>query len=134
MIRLIEDRTVGTFNAVGPSWAMGMHAFVHGAHTAFSSPASFVMVPDYEFLREHRVGFVVPWIMPVGNNAGSALVNNQLATDNGLTLTPLAQSVRDIYEWWHSDAVTEDRRDRMVSGQRSLIAREASIIAAWKAL
>ena len=134
MIRLIENWTIGTYNAVGQSSTTGLHAFVHGAHAAFSSPASFVMVPDYDFLREHRVGFVVPWIMPVGNNAGSALVNNRLAIDNGLTFTPLAQSVRDIYEWWHSDAVTDERRDNMVSGERSLIAREAAIIAAWKAL
>jgi len=61
-------------------------------------------------------------------------VDNRLAIENGLTFTPLAQSVRDVYEWWHSDAVTEERRENMVSGQRSLIAREAAIIAAWKAL
>jgi hypothetical protein len=30
--------------------------------------------------------------------------------------------------------VAEDRRVNMVSGQRSLMAREAAIIAAWKAL
>ena len=134
MIRLIEDRVVGTFNVVGPSSATGMHAFVHGAHAAFSSPASFVMIPDYDFLTQHRVGFAIPWIMPIGNNAGSALASTRLAVQNGLTFTPLAESVRDIHEWWHSAAVAEDRRVNMVSGQRSLMAREAAIIAAWKAL
>ena len=134
MIRLIEDRVVGTFNVVGPSSATGMHAFVHGAHAAFSSPASFVMIPDYDFLTQHRVGFAIPWIMPIGNNAGSALASTRLPVQNGLTFTPLAESVRDIHEWWHSAAVAEDRRVNMVSGQRSLMAREAAIIAAWKAL
>ncbi len=133
MIRLIENRTAGTFNAVGPASATGMHEFVYGAHAAFSSAASFVMVPDYEFLSEHRVGFVIPWIMPVNNNEGSALVSNRMGVEAGLTYTPLAESVRDIYEWWHSSAVTEERRTNMVSGQRSLMAREAEIIAAWKA-
>ena len=133
MIRLIENRTAGTFNAVGPASATGMHEFVYGAHAAFSSAASFVMIPDYEFLSEHRVGFAIPWIMPVGNNEASALVSNRMGVEAGLTYTPLAESVRDIYEWWHSSAVTEERRTNMVSGQRSLMAREAEIIAAWKA-
>jgi len=133
MIRLIESRTVGTFNAVGPASATGMHAFVYGAHAAFSSAASFVMIPDYEFLQEHGVGYSIPWIRPTGDNFGSARVNNQLGIANGLTFRPLADSVRDIHEWWHSDAVPQERRDRMESGPRSLMAREAAIIAAWRA-
>ena len=63
-------------------------------------------------------------------NAG---VNNQRGIANGLTFTPLADSVRDIYEWWFSDVVSEERRARMESGSRSLMAREAAIIAAWRA-
>jgi len=133
MIRLIESRNIGTFNAVGPASATGMHAFVYGAHAAFSSAASFVMIPDYEFLQEHGVGYAIPWIRPTGDNYGSARVNNQRAIANGLTFTPLADSVRDIHEWWLSDAVTQERRDRMESGRRSLMAREAEIIAAWRA-
>ena len=133
MIRLIESSNIGTFNAVGPASATGMHAFVYGAHAAFSSAASFVMIPDYEFLQEHGVGHSIPWIRPTGDNFGSARVNNQLAIANGLTFRPLADSVRDIHEWWYSDAVARERRERMESGPRSLMAREAAIIAAWKA-
>ena len=132
MIRLIESRTTGTFNAVGPASPTGMHAFVYGAHAAFSSAVSFVMIPDYEFLTKHKVPYAIPWIMPTGDNAGSALVSNQLGIANGLTFTPLAESVRDIYEWWQSDAVPEERRIKMVSGEGSLMAREEEIIAAWK--
>ncbi len=133
MIRLIENRTTGTFNAVGPPSKTGMHGFVYGAHAAFNSAVSFVRIPDYDFLKEHDVTVVVPWIMPVGNDAGSARVNFERALAHGLTHRPLAESMRDIYEWWHSDAITEERRVNMVSGEKSLMAREASIIAAWKA-
>ena len=31
MIRLLENRTTGTFNAVGPASATGMHAFIYVA-------------------------------------------------------------------------------------------------------
>lgn len=133
MIRLIEHKTVGTFNAVGPSSPTGMHAFVYGAHAAFNSPASFVMIDDYDFLNEQKVPYAIPWIMPTGDNFGSALVNNQLGIAKGLTFTPLAESVRDIYEWWHADAVPEERRQKMMTGPDSLLAREKDIIEAWNA-
>jgi 2'-hydroxyisoflavone reductase len=133
MIRLLENWNMGTFNAVGPASATGMHAFVYGAHAAFNSAASFVMIPDYEFLQELGVGYSIPWIRPTGDNFGSARVNNQHGVANGLTFRPLAESAKDIHEWWFSDAVPQERRDRMESGPRSLMAREAGIIAAWKA-
>jgi len=133
MIRLVENRTAGAFNAVGPASAKGMHEFVFGAHAAFSSPASWVMIPDYEFLEEHRVLWAIPWIMPVGENFGSARVNIEHGVANGLTFRPLAESCRDILEWWYSDAVSEERRQNMVAGERSLMTREAGIIEAWKA-
>lgn len=131
-IRLIEGRAAGTYNAVGPASPTGMRAFVHGAHAAFSSPASFVQVDDYAFLRARRLTVSVPWIMPTGDNWGSARVSNVHAMASGLTLTPLADSVRDTWEWWSSDAVTDERRARL-TGDGSLMAREASILAAWAA-
>ena len=133
MIRLIENRTAGTFNAAGPASPMGVHQFVYGVHAATSSPVTWVMVPDYDFLREHGVEAVIPWIMPVGDNVGSARINIQRAVGNGLTFRPLATTVMDVLEWWHSDAVTDDRRRDFVAGPRSLMAREADILSAWKA-
>ena len=132
MIRLIENRKAGTYNAVGPASPTGMQRFIHGAHAAFSSPASFVMIDDYEFLKEHDVYYIVPWIMPEPNTVGSALVNNQHAIANGLSFTPLAQSVRDIYEWWYSDAVSEERRQKLEAGADSTMAKEKMILRVWK--
>jgi 2'-hydroxyisoflavone reductase len=110
-----------------------MQRFVHGAHAAFDSRADFVTVDDYDFLRERRVFAVVPWIMPVDENLGSARVDNSKGIASGLTFRPLADSMRDTHAWWYSDGVTEERRQRLVSGERSLIAREAAILQAWKA-
>lgn len=133
MIRLAENRKAGTFNAVGPASATGMHAFVYGVHASFNSEASFVKIPDYKFLTKHNILDPVPWIMPVGDNVGSALVNNKFAVANGLTFRPLADSVRDIYNWWHSDAVSEESRKKLLSGPDTLMMREKAIIAKWKA-
>jgi 2'-hydroxyisoflavone reductase len=132
MIRLIEERRAGAFNAVGPASRSSILRFVHGAHAAFASPVEFVVVDDYEFLRRHQVTFAVPWIMPVDENYGIARVSNARAIANGLTFRPLAASIGDIYAWWHSENVPEERRTQLVSGERSLMAREPSILADWR--
>jgi len=133
MIRLIEEGASGTFNAAGPASMTGMHQFVHGVHAAFSTPVTFVPIDDYEFLTEHGVLDAIPWIMPVGDNYGSARVNNERAIQRGLTFTPLADSMRALHEWWLTDAVSEQRRQRLTAGDTALMAREPAILAAWRA-
>ncbi len=129
-LHLLENGTHGTFNLAGPERRMGMHAFVHGVHAAFSSPVDWVYANDMEFLMEQEVMYSIPWIMPWGNNWGSPRVDNTKALEAGLTFRPLAESCRDLYEWWTtSDSISEERRERMAGG---LMAREAEIIAAWK--
>ncbi len=59
--------------------------------------------------------------------------DNRKAIAAGLTFRPLAESMHDTHVWWHGDGVTEERRQRLVSGEHALMAREASILAAWKA-
>lgn len=133
MVRLVEERNVGAFNVAGPASPMGMHAFVYGVHAAFSNPATFVSIPDYDFLLEHGITEVTPWVLPVGDNYGTSRASVDKAVASGLAFTPLADTVRDTYEWWNSGVVSEERRERMVSGEDSLMAREAEIIAAWRA-
>lgn len=128
-IRLLEEGAAGTFNVAGPASPMGMHAFVHGVHAAFSAPVEWVYVDDQQFLLEQDIRYAVPWIMPWGNNWGSARVSNARALEAGLTFRPLAESVRDVHDWWMSDAVTPERRDRMAGG---LMAREQEVIEAWR--
>ena len=134
MVRLAENRTAGTFNVVGPASPLGMHPFVYGVHAAVSSAVSWIHIPDYDFLKQHKVQYVIPWIMPVDDYSGSARISNARAVANGLTYRPLAQSSVDVLEWWHSDAVTDERRQKAWSEPPALTPdHEKEIIAAWRA-
>jgi 2'-hydroxyisoflavone reductase len=133
MIRMIEERASGTFSAAGPASPTGVHQFVHGVHAAFSTAVTFVPIDDYGFLAQQRVLDAIPWIMPVGDNYGSARVNNERAVARGLTFTPLADSMRDLYDWWLTEAVSPERRARLTTAETSLMAREPSILTAWRA-
>ena len=131
MIRLAERRASGTFNVAGPKSTLGMHEFADTVHAAVESIATLVHVEDYDFLLEHNVRFVVPWIMPTDDYVGSARINIQRAIAGGLTFRPLDQSARDVLAWWKTDAVEDERRERLISDPRSLMARESEILAAW---
>lgn len=131
MIRLLENRTAGTFNGSGPGFPMTVPQFVHGAHAAFNSPVEFVRANDFDFLIENDVHYLCPWILPREKFAGMPHSNNQRAIEAGLTFSPLAKTVRDLYDWWISDAVPADRREKMASGEHAFQAKEAEVIAAW---
>ena len=132
MITLIENKTIGTFNAVGTEKPMTMPEFVEEAHTVFDSEANFVYVDDYDFLAENDIKDVVPWIMPTGNNKGSALINNELAIKNGLTFIPLKETVRDTFNWWMSENKNAEKRTAYENNPKNLLMREAAILKKWK--
>lgn len=132
MIRLIEDNKVGTYNAVGPTTKQNMYSFVQEAKKAFEVETSFVKIDDYDFLIEQNIHNIVPWIMPVGSNKGSAMINNQKGKENGLTFRPLIESVKDTYDWWNSDAVSQKQRDEVELDPKSILMREKSILEKWK--
>jgi 2'-hydroxyisoflavone reductase len=76
--------------------------------------------------------------MPRGDYHGSARINIERAKAAGLTFRPLATSTWDVMDWWHSDAVTEERQQQAWSGERGsfplTLEREKEIIGAWKAV
>lgn len=132
MIRLAEEKLAGTYNAVGPKNSQSIHEFINHASEAFDVESTFVNIDDYEFLQENNVHYIVPWIMPEGNNYGSARINNQRGIENGLTFRNLKESIKDTYQWWTSDALTDERRNKFELKSNSILSREKSIIENWR--
>ena len=132
MITLLENKTAGTFNGVGPTRGMGVAAFAHGTHAAFNSPVSYVYADDYDFLKEQNLRFLCPWVMPDGKFEGMTYASAKKSLENGLTISPLAKTTKDIKEWWYSEGVTEERRKKFMEDENSIMTQEAKIIKAWK--
>ena len=132
MIRLLEEKKIGTYNAVGPKTAQNIKEFIIEAQKTFPVDATYVHIDDYNFLQKHDIYYIVPWIVPSGNNAGTAKINNTKAMKNGLTLRPVQTSLKDILNWWKSDAVSQKRRDDFETNPNSLLQREKAIIEEWK--
>ena len=131
-IRLIEDKNTDTFNAVGPKQVQNIHEFLEEAKNAFNVKTNLIQVDDYDFLKKHNIHYIVPWILPEGNNLGSATISIKKGVENGLSYRPLKDTIKDTYNWWCSDALTQEKRDKYELKPNSILSREKDILADWK--
>ena len=134
MIRLAEEKVTGTYNAAGPEGPQTMNEFIKQANEAFDVESTFVHIDDYNFLKENRVHYIIPWILPEGNNYGTARINNRKGLKEGLTIRNIKDSVKDIYDWWFSDSLTDERRNKFELNPYTILSREKSILENWKKL
>jgi 2'-hydroxyisoflavone reductase len=141
MIRLVEDGTTGTFNAVGPARKQTMQEFVHGLAAVTSVPLSWTWIEDYAWLKAFPLrtqaggetrGLLeaVPWIMPEPDELGHMRIDGRKAIAAGLTFRPLATTASDTITWRASDLVPEALRaqPRYVLTPED----EARVLAGWK--
>ena len=131
-IRLAEENAVGTYNAVGPKDPTTMHQFIDQVKGAFGKEHNLVYVDNYDFLTSNDVYYIVPWIIADKYNYGSARVNNEKALKNGLTYRDLKTSIKETHDWWYSDALTQERRDRLEKNEKSVLFREQELLEKWK--
>lgn len=134
MINLAEKNITGTFNTAGPEKVQGMHGFAEEIKPTFNNDISYVNIEDYSFLQKNELPYLIPWIMPTGNNYGTARILNKRAFENGLKCRDLKQSIRDTLDWWNSEALTQERRDQYENDPKGLLKREEKILSKWKSL
>jgi 2'-hydroxyisoflavone reductase len=134
MITMAEQKKVGKYNAVGPKDYENMKDFVKRAEKAFDVESSYVYVDDNEFLEENGMPILAPWIPAIGGNFGTSKISNAAALEAGLKLRPLADIVKDTYDWWISDQLTDENRKAFSARSQKLLDNEAEVLKKWKAL
>ena len=133
MIRLLENKNTGTYNGSGPGFQMTTNAFVHGIHANFNSPVKYTQIDDVDFLEANGLIAIQPWVIQLPKYAGMSMSDNSKAVQSGLTYRPLSETVHATTDWWYSDAVSQERRDNILNGERSLMTRENDILSNWRA-
>ena len=125
MVRMIENGTSGTYIATGPQSRLSTAELAYGIRSIVSNEISFTWV-DTDFLIEHGLPYMVPWVAPRGDTLGMNTINPGKAVKAGLTYRPLAVTARDNLEWWN--AQSEERRERMGELPNE---KEIEVLAAW---
>jgi 2'-hydroxyisoflavone reductase len=126
IIRMVEARQTGTFNATGPERELGMETLLQQANTALGSAAVLTWVDD-AFLQEQEAGawMELPlWIPEDDEMDGFLRVSNAKAVAAGLHFRPVADTVAATQAWNQ----TREATDRQ-AGLRP--EREQALLAAW---
>jgi 2'-hydroxyisoflavone reductase len=132
IVRLIEDGTVGTMNALGPEKRVTMKDVLDECNRALGGKAQLTWVPA-DFLDKHDVegwSEMPMWIDNKGDYAGFGTLQNTRAVKAGLTFRPIGDTAKDTLAW-----VATLPEEQRAKARSSGIApdKEARVLAAWKA-
>ena len=128
-IRMVEQGTVGSFNAVGPKSKLEMGRMLDDMKKTTNSNARFTWV-DSEFLTSQKLVDDIPiWTPPHGPEAGYSAVNINKAVKQGLTFRTISDTTRATLDWFRKQPA--DRQAKMRAGIKA--EREAEVLAAWHA-
>jgi 2'-hydroxyisoflavone reductase len=120
MMRLVEARTTGYFNAVSPPGAFTMGELIEASRQATPQSGTAVTWVPEDFLASR-------WKPEELDSAGSSLTAAQRASRAGLHSRPLRDTVRDTLEWFHT--LPADRQAKLHAGLDAK--KEADTLRAW---
>jgi 2'-hydroxyisoflavone reductase len=132
IVKVIEDRTVGTMNALGPEHRVTMRQVLDACNAALGGKAQLTWV-DADFLDKQGVegwSEMPMWIDNKGEYAGFGTMQNARAVKAGLVFRPIADTARDTIAWLLT--LPDDQRAKARSSGIKPD-KEAKVLAAWKA-
>jgi 2'-hydroxyisoflavone reductase len=131
-VRVAEERTGGTFNAVGPEQPLTMGELLSACNRAAGGGGAEIVWVDEAFLLEHEVGvwMELPLWVPRGEEWFQQ-ANVSRAVAAGLRFRPVEETVRDTLAWARQNGAS------LVTSSRTGTAgmapqREAELLAAWR--
>ena len=128
-IRMVEQGTVGTFNATGPAYKLTMGKMLDEIKAATKSDATFTWA-DADFLRAQKVrawSDMPTWVPPRGASIGFSQINTQKVLSKGLTFRSIGDTTAATLEWFRKQPT--ERQAKLKAGLTA--EREATVLAAW---
>ena len=133
-IRMAENRVFGTYQATGPAKPLTIAEMLYGIKAVTTAGAQFTWVPA-DFLEEQKIRAwrdMTVWVPP-GRSGGFSRRNVSKAVAAGLTFRPLAVTAKDTLDWAKTRPEAEQKAMAEGSVGGISAAREAEVLAAWKA-
>ena len=128
VIRMVETRETGVYNATGPAKTLGVGEMLEGIKSANNSKANFTWV-NADFLEEQKVApwsDMPVWVPPRGEDGGMGRINIERSVGKGLTFRPLEVTARDTLAWFKSQPPERQKLKAGITPER-----EAEVLAAW---
>ncbi len=112
IVRMVEAKKIGTYNATGPDYLLSMGQFLDECKAVTASDVRFTWTGEAfarDLMEKELVNFQ-PWVP--SEYAGMRSANCQKAYAQSLTFRPLAETIRDTLDW----KLSRPTRDEMLSG------------------
>jgi 2'-hydroxyisoflavone reductase len=132
IVRVIEDGTMGTMNALGPAKRVTMKSVLDECNRALGGKAQLTWV-DADFLDKHDVhgwSELPMWIDNKDDYAGFGTLQNAKALKAGLVFRPIGDTAKDTLGWLDTLPADERAKARSTGIKPD---KEAKVLAAWKA-
>ncbi len=137
IVRMIERKQAGVFNATGPDHELTFESLLTTFRSETGSDAHIAWVQE-EFLIEQGVKpwSELPFWIPGVEGHNFFTVDCSRAVDAGLTFRPLSQTTGDTLEWIRASGGVQAGSERPLiaaSGQIGLLpARELELLEEWR--
>jgi 2'-hydroxyisoflavone reductase len=128
IVNVIENGSMGIYNATGPEKPLAMKTMLESSRKASAHPATLVWVPE-KFLEEHKVAAWEDMPVWAGADAGFSQIDCKKAIGKGLKFRSADETAKDTLAWWKT--LSEERRAKLRAGLSP--EREKEVLAAWKA-
>jgi 2'-hydroxyisoflavone reductase len=132
MMKLVESRTNGTFNADSAPRALTMGQLITASLNASPQAGTKAVWVSEDYLAAHWKPDdmdIPPWSPTKGDTAGFSLTSTTAAEKAGLRSRPLEVTVRDTLAWFQT--LPAERQAKLKAGLDP--AREADTLKAWHA-
>jgi 2'-hydroxyisoflavone reductase len=117
MMKLVEARTTGYFNAISPPRKFTMGDIISASQRESAKAGTKVTWVDEDFLGKHwdmEQVDLAPWSPVKGKYAGASLSSTQRAIDTGLKTRSMQETVHDTMAWFRT--LPADRQAKLKAG------------------
>ncbi len=128
LVLLVENNTIGTFNALGPDKRMPWGRVIEACQAATKTPGSLTWIPGEFIATLSDIDFPI-WSPYVGETRGFHTWQNARAIKAGLRFRPVELTVKDTLAWYQGQLKEEKGRVKLAFTSE----QEAKVLAAWKA-
>ncbi len=128
LVLLVENRSTGKFNALGPDKPMAWGRVITACQKATPMASSITWVPGEFVAKQLDIDFPI-WAPYVGETRGFHTWQNQRAVRAGLRFRPVEQTVADTLAWYHGQLREEKARTRLAFTPE----QEAEVLKRWRA-
>jgi 2'-hydroxyisoflavone reductase len=128
-ISMIEHKSSGIYNAIGPDYSLSMEHFLNECKFVSESDADFIWIPEDDLLNQgvNRWIDLPLWIPENSDDKGFLYRDNTRAITAGLQFRPLRKTIMDTLKWWQNErlgsnlkaGISREREAELLAGLKS---------------